>query len=53
LAWLLIIVGAGVCAFGYANPNLIGGGTRPYAYLSVIGVGAMLMIAGALLRSDT
>ena len=53
LAWTLITVGAAVCALGFMNSNMIGGGTRPYAYLSVMGVGAILVILGALVRSDT
>jgi hypothetical protein len=46
-------MGAAVCTLGYAEANLIGGRTRPYASISVMGVGAMLLIAGALLWSDS
>jgi hypothetical protein len=45
--------GAAVSTLGYAEPNLIGAGARPYAYISVMGVGAMIAIAGALLWSDS
>jgi hypothetical protein len=44
--------GIGVVAMGYAEPTIIGGGTRPYAYVSVMAVGAILIIAGALLWRD-
>jgi hypothetical protein len=46
-------IGTAVCILGYAEPNLIAGGTRPYAYISVMGAGAMLIIMGALLWSDS
>lgn len=51
-ARLLMLFGTAVCVLGYAEPNIIGGGARPYAYISVMGVGAILVIAGALLWSD-
>ena len=49
----LLFGGLAVCIFGYAKPTLIGGGVRPYAYLSVMAVGAMLMIVGVLLWRDS
>jgi hypothetical protein len=50
-AWLavtLMLGGIGVMVIGYTDPTLIGRGARPYAYLSVIAIGAMLTIFGGL-----
>jgi hypothetical protein len=49
----LIIAGIGVLVVGYLEPSLIGRGSRPYAYISVMAVGAMMLIAGALLWTDS
>jgi hypothetical protein len=49
----LIILGIGVLVVGYLEPSLIGRGSRPYAYISVMAVGAMMLIAGALLWTDS
>jgi hypothetical protein len=38
-----------VVVSGYVNPTLIGSGTRPYAYISVVAVGTMLIVFGTLL----
>jgi hypothetical protein len=48
----LIIVGIAVLVAGYLDPSWIGRGSRPYAYISVMAVGAMMVIAGALLWTD-
>jgi hypothetical protein len=44
--------GIGMVTIGYAEPTIIGRGARPYAYVSVMAVGGMLIIAGGLLRRD-
>lgn len=49
----LIIVGIGVLIIGYLEPSLVGRGSRPYAYISVMAVGAMMVIGGALLWRDS
>ena len=50
MATTLIVGGIGVMAIGYnTEPPIIGRGARPYAYLSVMAVGMMLIIVGALL----
>jgi hypothetical protein len=49
----LVIGGIGTAVLGYAHPTLIGQGARPYAYLSVIAVGAMLIIGGVMLWRDS
>ncbi len=49
---MLIVAGIGVMAIGYIEPTIIGRGARPYAYVSVMAVGAMLIIAGTLLWRD-
>jgi hypothetical protein len=48
----VIIVGVLVMVAGYTNPTFIGSGTRPYAYLSVMAIGAMLIVFGTLLWRD-
>jgi hypothetical protein len=48
LAIGLAVVGAGVFAGGYLNPTMIGSGARPYAYISVMAIGAILIIASVL-----
>jgi hypothetical protein len=53
LAIVLILVGVAVATIGYAEPTLIGQGARPYAYISVMAVGAMCAIAGAMLYRDS
>lgn len=53
LAACLIISGIGVLIVGYLEPSLIGHGSRPYAYISVMAVGAMMVIGGALLWRDS
>jgi hypothetical protein len=53
--WLggtLLLSGIGVVAIGSTEPTIIGCGARPYAYVSAMAVGAMLIIAGALLWRD-
>jgi len=52
LGWALLLGGIGVVATGYTEPTIIGRGTRPYAYVSVMAVGAILVILGALLWRD-
>jgi hypothetical protein len=52
LALTLMLGGIGVMAIGYTEPTLIGHGARPYAYLSVMAIGAMLTIFGALMWRD-
>jgi hypothetical protein len=49
----LMLAGLGIGALGYTTPGLIGGGSRPYAYLSVMAFGGMLGIIGALLWRDS
>jgi hypothetical protein len=49
----LIIVGIAILVVGYLDPFLIGRGSRPYAYISVMAVGAMMVIAGALLSTES
>ena len=48
----LIVGGIGVMAMGYAEFSIIGRGARPYAYVSVMAVGAILAILGALMLRD-
>jgi hypothetical protein len=52
LGWTLALIGIGLIAIGYIEPTIIGGGARPYAYISVMAVGAMFTIAGALIWRD-
>ena len=52
LAPFLMVGGIGLSVVGYAYPALVGHGSRPYAYISVMAFGAMVMIAGALLWRD-
>jgi hypothetical protein len=47
-----MVIGVGVIGIGYAEPTLVGQGARPYAYVSVMAVGAMLAIFGALMWRD-
>jgi len=49
----LIIVGIGVVVIGYVERPFISHGGRPYAYISVMAAGAMMMIAGALFWKDS
>jgi hypothetical protein len=54
-AWLvlaLMVGGIAVMVIGYIESTLIGGGARPYAYLSVMAIGAMLTVFGALMFRD-
>ena len=37
----LMTAGLAVVGLGYGEPTLVGGGVRPYAYLSGVAVGAM------------
>jgi hypothetical protein len=48
----LIAAGVAVSLVGYVRPAFIGQGGRPYAYISVMAVGAMLVIVGVLLWRD-
>ena len=52
LGWTLVLIGIGLMAIGYIEPTIIGRGTRPYAYISVMAVGAMFTIAGTLMWKD-
>jgi hypothetical protein len=52
LGWALTLGGIGVSVIGYTQPTIVGGGARPYAYLSVVAVGAMLTIVGVLMWRD-
>ena len=52
VGWAHMLGVIGVLAMGYIDPPLIGRGARPYAYVSVMAVGAMLIIAGGLLWRD-
>jgi hypothetical protein len=47
------VVGIGVLLAAYLQPSFIGGGSRPYAFISVMAVGAMMVIAGVLLWTDS
>jgi hypothetical protein len=48
-----MVIGIGVLTIGYLDPSSIGHGSRPYAPISVMAMGAMMLIAGALLWSDS
>ena len=52
-AALLAILGLAIVIVGYLQPDLIGKGALPYAYLSVMSAGAMVVILAALLWSDS
>ena len=52
LGWALMLGGIGMVVIGFAEPAIIGRGARPYAYVSVMALGAMLIIVGALLWRD-
>jgi hypothetical protein len=49
----LVAAGIGAIVIGYVEPSLVGRGARPYAYLSVMAVGAMLVIGGVMLWRDS
>jgi hypothetical protein len=49
---VLIVGGLSLGAIGYFTPTFVGGGARPYAYISVMAIGAMAAIFGALLWRD-
>jgi hypothetical protein len=44
--------GVGIIVLGYSEPHLLGGRARPYAYLSVMAVGAMIVIIGIFLSRE-
>ena len=52
VCWTFVLLGIGLIAIGYIEPTIIGGGARPYAHISVIAVGAMFTIVGALMWRD-
>jgi hypothetical protein len=52
VALALTVIGIGIMAIGYTDPRLILDGTRPYAYISVMAVGAMFTIFGSLIGRD-
>ena len=52
MALALVVVGAGIMVIGYSEPAMIGSGARPYAYVSVMAIGAMLTIVGVLMWRD-
>ena len=52
-AGALLLGGLAVCILGYTEPTLIGGGSRPYAYLSVMAVGAIFIFVSLLLWRDS
>jgi hypothetical protein len=49
----LIVAGVTILMVGYLAPPVISHGSRPYVPISVMSIGAMLMIAGALLWTDS
>ena len=53
LAAGLMLIGLAVGIVGYAERSLVGGGARPYAYVSVLAVGAMMVLWGLLLWRDS
>jgi hypothetical protein len=52
LCWTLVLIGVGLIVTGYIERTIIGGGTRPYAYISVIALGAVFTLAGAFMWRD-
>jgi NADH:ubiquinone oxidoreductase subunit 5 (subunit L)/multisubunit Na+/H+ antiporter MnhA subunit len=54
LAVLLIALGIGIFSLGYvrSDPHVARRSNRPYAYISIMAVGAILIIGGGLLWRD-
>jgi hypothetical protein len=48
-----MIAGIAVLATGYATRDTLSAGARPYTYVAVMAIGAMVVIIGALIRRDS